>query len=140
MLVLYGVVWLLDSFLIKVTVYGFLAPWYLRIGTGLLVFLCGLYLIYAAHGLVIDVDEPVLVDWGVYSIARHPIYLGIMLVYLGLAVSTLSAVFLLLLAGIFFVYDWFADYEEARIIEKKGQRYIDYQEKVRRWLPLKGET
>jgi protein-S-isoprenylcysteine O-methyltransferase Ste14 len=57
-----------------------------------------------------------------------------MLIYLGLAVLTLSGVSLLLLGCIFLVYDRFAGYEESKITEKMGQRYLDYQRKVRRWL------
>lgn len=137
MLSLFVVVWVLDSFFIKAAFYGSLAPWCLRVAGGLLVILYGAYLVDASHKLVIDVEEPVLVDWGVYSIARHPMYLGIMLVYLGVAISTLSGASLLLLFGIFFVYDRFAAYEEAKIIEKMGQGYLDYQRRVHRWLPLK---
>jgi protein-S-isoprenylcysteine O-methyltransferase Ste14 len=136
MLVLFVAVWVLDSFFIKIIFFGYLAPWYLRIGGGLLVVLYGVYLVDASHKLVIDADEPVLVDWGVYSIARHPMYLGILLVYLGVAMSTLSGASLLLLLGIFLVYDRFAAYEEAKMIEKMGQGYLDYQRRVHRWLPL----
>ena len=136
MLVLFLATWVLDSFLFKFAVYGSIVPWYLRAAVGLLVILYGAYLVDASHKLVIDMDEPVLVDWGVYSKVRHPMYLGIMLVYLGFAVSTLSIISMLLLAGIFLVYDMFAEYEESNIIEILGQRYLDYRTQVKRWLPL----
>ena len=65
--------------------------------------LYGAYLVDASHKLVIDVDEPVLVDWDVYSQVRHPMYFGILLVYLGFTISTISIASLLLLIIIFTV-------------------------------------
>ena len=79
MLGLFIATWVLDSFMFKFTAYGSIVPWYLRAIVGLLVILFGAYLVDASHKLVIDVDEPVLVDWGVYSKVRHPMYLGIII-------------------------------------------------------------
>ena len=76
------------------------------------------------------------IDWGVYSLVRHPMYLGVMLVYLGLIISTVSISSLLILVGIFYVYDRIADYEENQIRETIGEKYINYSEKTRRWLIL----
>lgn len=134
MLGLFLAIWIIDSFLVKATLIGSLAPWYLRTITGGLIALVGAYLVNESHKLVIDVDEPVLIDWSVYSKARHPMYLGILLVYLGFTVSTASIASLMLLVGIFYVYDRIAAYEESRIIEKMGERYLKYRGRVHRWL------
>ncbi|MCW4013213.1 MAG: isoprenylcysteine carboxylmethyltransferase family protein [Candidatus Bathyarchaeota archaeon] len=134
MLGVFLAIWITDSFIVRTTILASLGPWYLRTAAGALVVLAGLYLVDAAHKLVIDSGELRLIDWGVYSLSRHPMYLGIMLVYLGLAVSTVSTASLLILVGIFYVYDRIADYEEARILEVMGERYSEYRERTRRWL------
>jgi protein-S-isoprenylcysteine O-methyltransferase Ste14 len=136
MLGVFLAIWITDSFVVRATILTSLGPWYLRTGAGALVVLAGVYLVNKSHKLVIDSDELRLIDWGVYSLARHPMYLGIMLVYIGLAVSTVSTASLLILVGIFYVYDRIAEYEETQIIETMGEQYLEYREKTRRWLIL----
>jgi protein-S-isoprenylcysteine O-methyltransferase Ste14 len=109
---------------------------YFRLTAGALIVVGGLYLVNESHKLVIDADEPVLVDWGVYGLARHPMYLGIMMAYLGMTVATTSIASLLILVSIFYIYDRIADYEETRIIEELGKKYIEYCGKVPRWLVI----
>ena len=134
MLGVFLAIWLTDSFIVRATILDSLRVWYLRAAAGALIVCAGLYLVNESHNLVIDSGELRLIDWGVYSLARHPMYLGIMLVYLGLAVSTVSTASLLILVGIFYVYDRIADYEESRIMEIMGDQYLEYRRKTRRWL------
>ena len=134
MLGVFLAIWLTDSFIIRATILDSLGAWYLRAALGALIVCAGLYLVNESHKLVIDSSELRLIDWGVYSLARHPMYLGIMLVYLGLAVLTVSTASLVILVGIFYVYDRIADYEEARIMEIMGDQFLEYRRKIRRWL------
>ena len=98
--------------------------------------IAGLYMVARSHQLVIDdVTDPVLVDWGVYGLVRHPMYLGIQLCYLGVASSTASVASFLALGFVFLVYDRFAEFEEKELTEALGQQYKDYSVKVRRWVP-----
>jgi protein-S-isoprenylcysteine O-methyltransferase Ste14 len=128
-------IWITDSFIVKATLFT-VGPWYQRTAVGLLVLVFGAYLVNESHKLVIASGEPVFIEWGVYSWARHPMYLGIMLVYLGLTISTASVASMVILVGIFYVYDRIAGYEESRIIEKLGEKYLEYLEKTRRWIIL----
>lgn len=93
----------------------------------------GAYLMYSSHKLVIEAAEPKLVDWGVYRVARHPMYLGIMLFELGLVSSTLSIPALLLLTVIFVANNRFAEYEEDSLVQELGDEYRRYLTKVKRW-------
>jgi protein-S-isoprenylcysteine O-methyltransferase Ste14 len=136
MLGIFLVVWIIDSFIFKVSLIDFTTPWYLTGALGTLILLTGVYLVNESHKLVIEIEEPEFIDWGVYSLARHPMYFGIMLVYLGLTISTVSWASLLVLIGIAYIYDQIADYEENQLIEKIGKKYIDYCGKTRRWLIL----
>ena len=88
---------------------------------------------YSSHKLVIEAAEPTLVDWGVYRVARHPMYLGIMLFELGLVSSTLSIPALLLMMAIFVANDKFAEYEEDSLVQELGDEYKTCLSKVKRW-------
>jgi len=135
MLLTFLAVWGLDSWY-GFTVCGFLCPWMLRAAAGMILVGFGGYLIDESHGLVIDAEPAGLVDWGVYALVRHPMYLGMLLVYLGLAAATLSVASLALLPAFFYAYDRFAAYEERMLVEAFGEDYLGYMGRVRRWVPL----
>lgn len=138
MFLLFLAVWGVDSFMLGFST--FLAtpvPLVLRLSMAGVSAVCGLFLMQGAHRLVIDEvhDEPVLVDTGVFSLVRHPMYLGIILFYLGLSLSTLSIVSFVLWIVIFLMYDMMASYEEQDLIRILGEDYIDYQHRVPKWIP-----
>ncbi len=135
MLLTFLAVWSLDSWY-GITACGFLCPWMLRVAAGLTLVGFGGYLVEESHELVIEAEEPGLVDWGVYALVRHPMYLGVLLVYLGLAVATLSVASLALWPTFFYAYDMFAAYEERELVEALRGEYLGYMGRVRRWFPF----
>jgi len=72
---------------------------------------------------------------GAYAYSRNPIYVGMIVAYLGVAfaASSLVAVALLPLAILIIRYYVIAR-EEAYLIRKFGDEYLDYMKKVRRWI------
>jgi protein-S-isoprenylcysteine O-methyltransferase Ste14 len=72
MLAAFICVWAGDSFLLRLTVYGGLAPWPLRVALGVALASAGVYLVRESHRLVIESTSPRLVDSGVYGLSRHP--------------------------------------------------------------------
>lgn len=132
LLVLLVIVWVVDSFLLR---WGTMnqVSLVVRLAISTTLIGSGAYLVQQSHKLVIDADEPMLVDWGVYSISRHPMYLGSMLFELGIAATTLSVMALLVGILIFFAYNLFAAYEEESLIQVLGDEYRQYQRNVRRW-------
>jgi protein-S-isoprenylcysteine O-methyltransferase Ste14 len=72
---------------------------------------------------------------GVYRWTRNPMYLGMALIYLGLAVFFDSLVTLLLLVPLFF---WITreviEKEEAYMAAKFGEPYLAYKASTRRWF------
>jgi len=129
-------VWAADSFLFRLTAYGGLAPWPVRAGLGVALASAGAYLVSESHRLVIEASSPALVSRGVYGLSRHPMYLGILLVYLGLAGFTLSAMALAAWAVTFLIYDRLASYEERDLEAHLGREYAEYRGRVRRWMLL----
>jgi len=132
LLVILVAVWIIDSFVLKFYTQT-QVPLLIRLGASILLAGAGVYLVQQSHKLVIEADEPRLVDWGVYSITRHPMYLGSMLFELAIAVTTLSLPALIVWAVIFFAYNQFAAYEEESLQANLGDEYRSYQRKVKRW-------
>lgn len=76
-----------------------------------------------------------LVTNGVFSITRNPMYLGLFLILLGLALATGSAPFYVAAIAYGVVMDRvFCPYEERKSVTEFGEEYLDYVRKVRRWL------
>jgi len=87
----------------------------------------------AVHHLEQQPDH--VVTTGPFRHVRHPIYLGVMLVYLGLALATDSLFSLAVLVGIFFFYNYIAGYEEKLLVARFGQGYGDYAMRTGKWVP-----
>ncbi|MBN2335975.1 isoprenylcysteine carboxylmethyltransferase family protein [Candidatus Bathyarchaeota archaeon] len=134
MFLLFIAVWGLDSYY-GYTACGYMCPWALRVAAGLMLLGFGGYLVSESHKLVIEAETPGLVDWGVYALVRHPMYLGMLVMYLGLGLSTLSAASMALWAAFFYAYDRFAEYEERSLLARIGGEYRGYMARVRRWAP-----
>jgi protein-S-isoprenylcysteine O-methyltransferase Ste14 len=76
-----------------------------------------------------------LVTDDIYRVTRNPMYLGIVLMLLGLAVST-GGVFFYAAAVCFFaiVNHVFCRYEELQLQQQFGASFSRYARRVRRWL------
>jgi protein-S-isoprenylcysteine O-methyltransferase Ste14 len=95
----------------------------------------GAYLIKESHAAVLsNTGKPVFVDSGVYSLVRHPMYLGGLMILLGF----LFLKFSLIAFGVWIVFlvscDWMASYEEKDLLRVLGREYADYQSRVPKWL------
>ncbi len=93
-------------------------------------------MIWSSHETIFGGDgSPVLVDLGVYGLCRHPMYLGVVTLLLGLSLVTFSVVAFALVLVLFVLYDRFTSYEEERLIELFGEDYREYQRRVPKWVP-----
>jgi protein-S-isoprenylcysteine O-methyltransferase Ste14 len=105
--------------------------------------LIGLALMAAGIGNFSSAATPVptnqptraLVTSGIHGWSRNPIYLGLFLIYVGIAVAAHSpaTVILTLPLAITIRYGVVAR-EEAYLEERFGDAYQDYKARVRRWL------
>ena len=78
-----------------------------------------------------------VVTSGVYSLVRHPQYLGGLLAHVGISLI-LSALYSLLATPLIFIALYImAKAEEKYLIEKFGSQYRRYMEKVSGFLPLR---
>ena len=105
--------------------------------------LIGLTLATAGIGNFSSASTPVptnrptraLVTSGIHGWSRNPIYLGLFLIYVGIAAAARSpsALILTLPVAIMIRYGVIAR-EEAYLEGRFGDAYRDYKERVRRWL------
>jgi protein-S-isoprenylcysteine O-methyltransferase Ste14 len=78
-----------------------------------------------------------LTNSGPYSFLRNPIYLGNILICLGLVVtSELLWLVPITLIYSFGIYSFVVSYEEGHLLEKYGETYRRYISEVPRWFPL----
>ena len=87
----------------------------------------------AVHHIEGESDH--VVTTGAYRHVRHPIYLGVMLGYLGMALATGSLLSLGVLLGIFFYYNYIAGYEEKLLEARFGAAYQEYKARTGKWVP-----
>lgn len=140
LLLLYLAVWVADSFFFrKTTFFAEHVPLSIRLFL-MMCFLVLSYLLVRSGHVVLRGDERPgeIVSTGAFRYVRHPLYLGCILFYLGLTVSTLSLVSLALLVPIALFYNFLGSYEEKLLQEKFGDPYRDYMEITGRWIPRIG--
>ena len=137
-IVLFLIVWSLDSFVFKVsTMPANYIPLTIRLILAGLCFLIAVYLFYASHKIIFEEhrDPPRVIDTGVFSLIRHPLYSSVLIIYVGFFITTLSLFSLLLFICIFMFYDYIARFEEIKLQEALGEAYASYMKKTPKWFP-----
>jgi protein-S-isoprenylcysteine O-methyltransferase Ste14 len=72
---------------------------------------------------------------GAHRYSRNPIYVGMAMAYLGIAIAASSLVAILLLFFcLLFIRIFVIAKEEAYLEDKFGEEYLEYKTRVRRWL------
>jgi len=73
---------------------------------------------------------------GIYSMVRHPLYLGNYLMWIGIVVFTFNIWFVLVVSLAYWIYYERIMFAEERFLEKKfGKDYLDWSLKVPAFLP-----
>lgn len=104
------------------------------LGTGTLLSANGLFRQHGTHARPWKPSAS-LVTEGVFRWTRNPMYLGMALIYAGIALVADSLVALLLLIPLVFVIQReVIAREEAYLEAKFGERYRVYRDSVRRWI------
>ena len=76
-----------------------------------------------------------LITEGPFKISRHPMYLGMLLILLGIAIILGSIItFIFPILFILFMEILFIPFEEKNLKEIYKRNYINYRKRVRRWV------
>jgi protein-S-isoprenylcysteine O-methyltransferase Ste14 len=95
----------------------------------------GVYLVKESHNAVFaKTEKPEFVDSGVYSLVRHPMYFGGLMILLGFLFLKFSLIAFVIWIIYFVLCDWMASYEEKDLLRVLGKKYADYQTRVPKWL------
>jgi protein-S-isoprenylcysteine O-methyltransferase Ste14 len=131
------VIWAGDSFFLRRSTFlSGHVPLYVRLALLVVAGVCAVSLVKSGHVVVSGDERPSkIVSSGAFRYVRHPLYLGSILFFLGLAVSTLSLLSVVVFVGIFAFYDYIASYEEKLMEAKFGADYSAYKEKTGKWVP-----
>ncbi len=99
----------------------------------------GIYFTLKSHEAVFGgmTGQPRLLDSGVYSWVRHPMYLGILMLCLGFLFIMPSLLSFGVWIAFFIFYDTMATYEEKDLIRILGEEYVNYQKRVPKWCPTR---
>lgn len=115
-------------------------PWHYVVGAvlvvvGLGIVVSGLLTMRRIDKSPTHSDEPAeLLTDGPFKYSRNPLYLGLIVSYLGLTALLNSVWPLIPLIALVWYFDRMAKREEAYLEAKFGQEFREYRENVRRWL------
>ena len=72
---------------------------------------------------------------GIYSISRNPVYVAMVIIYLGVVLIFNSLLMLIPLGLVLIAINFGVILREEKYLEQKfGAEYVDYKTKVRRWI------
>ncbi len=101
----------------------------LLLSIGFLLMGIGWYKIYNA--------KDSLVTNNIYAYVRHPQYLGLLMITLGLLVWWPTIVILIMWPILCIMYYFLAKREEKEMINKFGSEYLQYKQKVNMFIPIR---
>lgn len=80
-------------------------------------------------------ESTTLITSGFFQYSRNPIYLGMILILLGVSISLNKLIiFIIPITFAFWIHFSFILKEEVMMREVYGDKYLEYSKKVRRWL------
>ena len=83
------------------------------------------------------IENHELIESGLYKVIRHPGYLGQLIIFLGISTSLSNWLsVLLMIITVLFGYIYRINIEERFMINQLGQKYIDYQKRTKKLIPM----
>lgn len=121
------------------TTYSFFLPF--KLGTiwfimGLIIFSLGLIIniIASINFVKTPINEPV--SGGAYRYSRNPIYIALVLIFLGVSIASASWIFLLLTVLMAILVSLSIADEERYCLDKYGDTYREYMARTPRWIGI----
>src|SRR4030042_1036843 len=139
-LVIFLTVWILDSFVFKFSTFlNEYARWYFLVIPGIIILaLAGFFVGSGLKTVFGEVrNPPQVITKGVFSIVRHPVYLGSIMTILGLTIMTLSLFSLIIWLIIVIFYYYISRHEEKLLLARFGKEYEDYMKEVPMLFPIR---
>jgi len=133
------VAFLINGLWIVATLYSIFLPF--QVGTpwlwiGLMLFAAGLVILILATISIAGTPKDKPFTSGIYRFSRHPGYLSMIFVYLGVSIAAVSWLFLLVTIITFCLLLYQAKKEEAYCCVKFGNAYREYMLRTARWIGI----
>ncbi len=128
-----------NLFSLAFIIYSVFLP--LKLGTawfyvGLFVYLFGMIFGFVAATNLNSTPADRVATKGLYRISRNPVYLGMLLVFIGIGIACASWLFLLLGAVAQILQNILLDAEERWCLEKYGDAYREYMNRTPKWIGI----
>ena len=131
-------VWVLDSFVFKSSArYTGAVPDIVRVVLFVALEISAALMGYLSHNALFGrkQEESKLIMNGIFAHVRHPLYLSILLAYLGFVFASMSIVSVVPWICFIILFDKMATYEEEDLIRIFGDAYLNYKKRVPKWIP-----
>jgi protein-S-isoprenylcysteine O-methyltransferase Ste14 len=138
LLIIFLVVWIIDSFVLRLsTFFAQYVSLFLRVPLGIVFLFIAGYLAQQGMKVVFGEErtEPQIIEKDVFRRVRHPVYLGCILFYIALVIFTLSILAAVICTTIIVFYHYIAKYEEKLLLSRFGTEYEQYMNSVPMWIP-----
>jgi protein-S-isoprenylcysteine O-methyltransferase Ste14 len=103
---------------------------------GLLVYLFGMILTAVAVLNFASAPKNELITKGLYRITRNPVYVGMLLMQIGIVVACISWFYLLLTAVLLILLNAILSAEERYCLDTYGDAYKKYMDRTPRWIGI----
>ncbi|MBY8992729.1 MAG: isoprenylcysteine carboxylmethyltransferase family protein [Candidatus Lokiarchaeota archaeon] len=136
-MIIFFIIWIIDSFIFTFsTILTGYIPIIIQI-IGFISFLpLGLILSFRAGHVIFQAENSnKLITTGILSHTRHPLYLGVLIIYVGFIFLTMSLISIVGLIIAFLLYNYIASFEENELIEIFKEEYLEYKKRVPKWIP-----
>ncbi len=135
---IFTTIWILDSLVFSFsTVLNSFIPWIARLILFIIIIAVALVFIRASHNILFRHPENKndLITDGILGHVRNPMYFGVLLIYLAFILLSISLISIVIWIAIIVIYDKLATFEQKQLEELFGQKYLEYKEKVPKWIP-----
>ena len=86
---------------------------------------------------VTEIESHEIIEKGLYKYIRHPGYLGQLIIFLGISTSLANWLsVLLMILSVLIGYSYRITIEEQFMKQQLGQKYLDYQKRTKRLIPI----
>lgn len=137
-LITFGVVWVLDSLILRFSVFlDMYVPFIARIIVFSVLLILAIVFIQISQKILFNSPEnkEELIKEGIFNHVRHPLYLGVLLIYLSFFFLSFSLISLALWITIFLIYNRLATFEEQELEKIYKDDYLKYKSTVAKWIP-----
>ncbi|MFW9949186.1 MAG: methyltransferase family protein [Candidatus Thorarchaeota archaeon] len=134
----FTIIWILDSLVFSFsTILNNFVPWFIRLILFSIFIVIAFGFIRASHNILFRQPENKddLITDGILGHIRHPMYFGVLLIYLSCIFLSISLIAIVIWITIFVIYDNLATFEEKQLEELFGQKYLEYKDNVPKWFP-----